>query len=97
MFLCIAQKSLNAVWELIFVNHPVAQRAVISLTWILITKPSVIHHEEFSAHRGDIAHHLVHAFLVDIEIYALPRVKQYLTFLIAMHEHVLTSPLMEIP
>ena len=47
-------------------------------------------------HRGDVCHHLIHTLLVDIEIDAFPGVQQDFAFLVAVGQHVLTSPFVEI-
>ena len=96
VFLGITEKSLDTFRQLVLVDDPVTQRGVVRLTGIFVTKPTVVHHEELATHGGDVSHHLVHAFLVDVEIDTLPRVQQYLTLFVTMHQHVLTSPLMEV-
>ena len=75
VFLGIAQQTFDALRELVLVDHPIAKRGVIRLAWIFVAKPTVVHHKEFTTHRGNIAHHLVHALLVDVEINALPRIE----------------------
>ena len=96
VLLGIAQQTLDTLRQLVLVDHPVAERGVVDLTRILVAEPAVVHHEELTPHRGDIAHHLVHALLVDIEVDTLPGVQQHLPFLVAMSEHILAPPLMEV-
>ena len=96
MLLGIAEQSLNALWQLVCINYPVAKGAVVCLTRILHAEPAIIHHEEFATHRSDVAHHLVHAFLVDVEIDTLPGVEQDFALLVAMSQHVFAAPLVEI-
>ena len=44
----------------------------------------------------DILHHLIHAFLINVEIHTFPRVQENVTQLVAMSEDILAPPLMEI-
>ena len=92
----IAQQTFNAFRQLTLIDYPVAQRGIIDGTRILVAKPSVVHHEELTAHGGDVGHHLVHALLVDVEIDALPRVEQNLTFCLPIGEHIFTTPAVEV-
>ena len=96
MLLGIAEQSLNALWQLVCIDYPVAEGAVVCLTRILHAEPAIIHYEELTTHRGDVAHHLVHAFLVDVEIDALPGVEQDLALLVTMSQHVFAAPLVEV-
>ena len=96
MLCCSLYKSWHTVGQLLTVNHPVAERRVVGLAWILVAKPSVVHNEQFAAHRGNVAHHLVHALLVDVEIHTFPAVEQNVAQLVAMGKHILASPLVEV-
>ena len=75
LLLGFGKQTLNAVRQLLLVYNPVAKRTVVDATLVLIAKPSVVHDEQFAAHRLDVSHHLRHFRLLDVEIYTLPRVK----------------------
>ena len=69
---------------------------MVVLAGIFVAEPAVVHHEEFSAHGGDVSHHLGHALFVDVEIDSLPAVEQYVAFLVAVAEHILAPPTVEV-
>ena len=96
MLLGIAQQTLDTVGQLVLINLPVAESAVIRLTRILHTKPTIVHHEEFATHRGDVAHHLVHTRLIDVHVDTFPGVEQDLALLVAMSQLVVAAPLVEV-
>ena len=96
VLLGIAEKALDAVGELILVNHPVAQTRIVHFSRVFVAKPSIIHHKQLAAHRRNVLHHLVHTLLVDVEVDAFPRVEQDFALLIAMHELILATPLVEV-
>ena len=50
VLLGIAQQTGNAIGEFACIDHPVAERRVVDIAWILVTKPTVVHHEEFATH-----------------------------------------------
>ena len=52
--------------------------------------------KELAAHISDVAHHLVHALLVDVEVDTLPAVEQYHALFVAVSEHILASPAVEV-
>ena len=68
---------------------------MVVITRILASEPSVVHHEQFSAHGRNISHHLVHTLLVDIEIYALPTVEQHVAQLVSVGQLIASGPVME--
>ena len=86
----------DAVRQLAGIYHPVAQGCIVAIALVLATKPTIVHHEQFTPHHGDVVHHLMHALLSDVEIDTLPRVQQYLALLIAMPQTVFASPLVEV-
>ena len=96
ILLGITEQALDTIRQLVGIYHPVAQGAVVGLARIFLAKPSIVHHEEFSTHRVDVSHHLVHTLLVDVEIDALPGVEEDVTLLVAMSQDVLASPLVEV-
>ena len=96
IFSGIAQQAFNTIRKFLGINHPVAERTVISNTRIFGSEPSIIHHEEFTTHTMDISHHLVHSLLVDVEINTFPRVEQDITLLISMCQDIFASPFMEV-
>ena len=93
----VAQQSFDTLGQLVLVDHPVTEAGIVDLAGIFVTKPSVVHHEQLATHRGNVAHHLVHALLVNVEIDAFPRVQQDFALLVAVCQHVFAAPLMEIP
>ena len=50
VLLGIAQQTGNAIGEFACIDHPVAERRVVDIAWILIAKPTIVHHEEFATH-----------------------------------------------
>ena len=96
LLLGFGKQSLNAIGQLVLVNHPVAQCTVVNATFVLIAKPSVVHNEEFATHRLDVCHHLRHFRLFDVEVNTLPRVEQNLALDVAVHQFVLASPTVEV-
>ena len=96
VLLGIAKQTFDTFGQLVGIHLPVAKGAVVGLTRIFYAKPAIVHHKEFASHRGNIAHHLVHTLLVDVEVNTLPRVEQYLTLLIAVSQHIFAAPLVEV-
>ena len=96
LILGFGKQTVNAVRQLVLVYNPVAQRTVVDASLVLIAKPSVVHDEQFATHRLDVSHHLRHFRLLDVEIYALPRVEQNLALDVAVHQFVLASPTVEV-
>jgi len=96
VLLGIVEEPLDAVRQFVFVDHPVAECAVVGLARIFLAKPAIVHDKELAAHIGDVAHHLVHALLVDVEVDTLPAVEQYHALLVAVGEHILASPAVEV-
>ena len=74
----------NTRRQFLLIHHPVAQRSVVGLARIFVTKPAVVHHKKFTAHRRNIRHHLLHTAFVDFEIDTFPTVQQNLSELVAI-------------
>ena len=91
----IAQ-ALDAVRQLAGVDIPVAQRSRVVVAWIFHAEPSVVHHKQFTAHGGNVAHHLQHALLVDVEVHAFPAVEQNLACFGAVGQTVVAAPAVEV-
>ena len=96
VLLGVLHKIAKSVWQLLLVDNPVAEGSIVGVAFVFIAKPAIVHHEELTAHVGNVAHHLVHVLLVDIEVDTLPRVEEYPAELIAMCETVLTTPFVEV-
>ncbi len=96
VFLGITQESFDTFGQFTFVHCPVAETAVVGLAGVFVAEPSVVHDEEFTAHGGDVAHHLVHSLLIDVEVHAFPGIQENVSWLVAVHQFVFTSPLMEV-
>ena len=96
ILLGITEQTFDAIRQLFGIHYPIAQATFVVCARIFFAKPSIIHHEEFTAHRVDVCHHLVHSLLVDAEIHTLPRVEKNITLLVAMSEDILASPFMEV-
>ena len=92
----VVDEILYTVGQFPFVDDPVAECRIIGIALILTAEPPVVHDKQLTAHSGDVAHHLVHILLVDVEVYALPRVQKYAAQVVAMGQTVLASPLMEV-
>ena len=96
MLFRIAEQSLDSFGKFPFVDNPIAQRGIVRITWVFVSEPSVVHHKQFAAHRSDVAHHLVHTGLVDVEVDTFPAVQQNLAWRISMGQSIATSPTVEI-
>ena len=94
--LSLVEQAFYAVGQLLAVHLPVAERAVVGLARILLAEPSVVHHEQFAAHRLDVCHHLRHVLLVDVKVDTLPRVEQNLALAVGVGEFVLAAPAVEV-
>ena len=93
---CTLHQPAYAVRKLVLVHLPVAEGAVVGQTGIFLTEPAVVHDEELSSHIGYVLHHLVHARLVDVEIYTFPAVEENLAELLAVCQLVVAAPPVEI-
>ena len=93
---CIAKQSVDTLGQFPDIDFPVAEGTVVGQSGIFGAEPAIIHHKEFTSHRLDVAHHLCHTFLVDVEIDTFPRVEQNHAFGIAVAELVATCPAVEI-
>ena len=96
VLLGIIDEVFKSVRKLAGVDNPVAEGCIIGITLVFAAKPSVIHDKQFAAHIGNVSHHLVHVFLIDVEVNALPRVQKDAAKLIAMSQAIHSSPLMEV-
>ena len=74
----------------------VSTAGIVGVALIFATEPAVVHHEQLSAHAGDVGHHLLHAFLVDIEIHSFPAVQQNFAQAGAVSQPVVASPAVEV-
>ncbi len=82
----------DAVGKLGAVYFPVAETPLVAVAGIFGAEPAVVEHEQFSAHVGYVGHHLVYNRLVNIEVYAFPRVEEYWALAVGVLQPVVAAP-----
>ena len=89
-------ESVNPIWQLHLIDFPVSERGVVGESAVLLSEPAVVHHEEFAAHGGNVSHHTVHPFFVDVKVNAFPAVEQYAALHVAVGYLPVPAPAVEI-
>ena len=89
-------QTLDALRQFLAADRPVSEARLAVVARVFVAEPAVVHHEQFAAQVRQVGHHPVHAFLVDLEIDALPRVEQHVAKLGSVVEPVEARPSVDV-
>ena len=79
------------VGQFALIHHPISQGGVIAVALVFTTKPAIVHDKQFATHTADILYHVYDTLFGNVKIDAFPRVKEYLTYLVALIDHAVVS------
>ena len=93
---CGAHQRGDASRKLAYIGLPVPEGIRVGITMIFVAEPTVVHHEQFTAHCRKIVHHFVHNRLIYSEVHTFPTIEQYLAFTISVGHTVFAAPAVEV-
>ena len=89
------KQSFNTFRQFFFADFPITQTTVSTITGIFISKPAIVHDKQLSTHGRESFHHLIHPFLVHLEINTFPAIQQDVMQPFTPIHFILACPMMK--